>query len=359
VRLLAIETSCDETCAAVMEDTSLLSNVIASQEVHQRYGGVVPELASRAHTRQIVPVVRKALDDAKVKPADLEAIAVTHGPGLIGSLVVGISFAKGLAHDLGIPVLGINHLEGHLFSNNIEPNGPQPPFLALIISGGHTILIHLENWNDFQVLGETQDDAAGEAFDKVAKILRLPYPGGPQIERLASTGNPAVIQFPVAKLKNAPFDFSFSGLKTAVLYHVRDAMEAASTSAGEEEKARALEAIRADVAAAFQRAIITALVEAVARAHEWRPVPSVALAGGVACNQALRTAMKDLGNRRGFQVFYPRPIFCTDNAAMIALAAAFRLRNDRPAQFANLNEGLRITPRPGLKLVSPTVSESP
>ncbi len=344
--LLAIETSCDETCAAVMaEDARLLSNVVASQEIHEQYGGVVPELASRMHLQHIAGVVRKALERAEVAPLQLNAIAVTHGPGLIGSLLVGLSFAKGLALDLGVPLLGVNHLEGHLFSNNISPEGPQPPFLSLIVSGGHSMLAHVEDWNRYRILGETQDDAAGEAFDKVARILGLPYPGGPQIEKLAAAGNPHAIAFPVARLKDAPFDFSFSGLKTAVLYHVRKLLSNEAATSGEQQS---LTQVKADIAASFQHALITAILETTARAHEKFPVSSVALAGGVACNKTLRQALMELGQTRGFQVFYPPPIYCTDNAAMIARAAMIRLTHMRGTN----GSAYQHAPMPGLKLDS-------
>ncbi len=338
MRLLAIETSCDETSAAVMEDDRLLSNVVSSQEIHHRYGGVVPELASRAHLEEIAPVVQTALARAQLAPQQLEALAVTRGPGLVGSLLVGINFAKGLALDLGIPLLGINHLEGHLVSNNISSDGPEPPFLVLIVSGGHSILALVESWTSYRILGETQDDAAGEAFDKVARILGLPYPGGPQIEKLALTGNSAAIDFPVARLKDAPFDFSFSGLKTAVLYHVQKLGKHGANNAGQ-----------ADIAASFQQALITALVETTARGLERFPVKAVALAGGVACNKALRAAMTELGRQRGCRVFYPPPMYCTDNAAMIARAAMFYFAH-HPSAPADSKQDL--SPNPGLKLTA-------
>lgn len=338
MRLLAIETSCDETSAAVMEDERLLSNVVSSQEIHHRYGGVVPELASRAHLEQIAPVVQTALARAQIAPPQLEAIAVTRGPGLVGSLLVGINFAKGLALDLGIPLLGINHLEGHLVSNNISSDGPEPPFLVLIVSGGHSILALVKSWTSYRILGETQDDAAGEAFDKVARILGLPYPGGPQIEKLALTGNSAAIDFPVARLKGAPFDFSFSGLKTAVLYHVQKLNKHGANNVGQ-----------ADIAASFQQALITALVETSARGLEHFPVKAVALAGGVACNKVLRAAMTELGRQRGCRVFYPPPIYCTDNAAMIARAAMFYFANHSSAPADSKHD---LSPNPGLKLTA-------
>jgi N6-L-threonylcarbamoyladenine synthase len=335
--LLAIETSCDETAAAVMDETRLLSNTIATQEIHQLYGGVVPELASRAHVQRIVPIVDKALSQAQTSRGQLDAVAVTHGPGLIGSLVVGVSFAKGLALQLGVPLLGINHLEGHLFSTNIMPNGPEPPFLSLIISGGHTILTYVREWGNYEILGQTQDDAAGEAFDKVAKILGLPYPGGPAVEKLAAAGDPQAIDFPQARLKNASspsgqrFDFSFSGLKTAVLCYVRKLSP------------EDLEKQRANIAASFQHALINALVENVARAHAQFSTRAVALAGGVACNRTLRQAFAKLGEQSGFQLHFPEPIYCTDNAAMIARAAHFHLA-------AGHRSPLSLAPDPGLVL---------
>jgi len=337
MRLLAIETSCDETAAAVMHGTQLLANAIATQEIHQLYGGVVPELASRAHVQRLVPIVNLALLQAQMATTDIDAVAVTYGPGLIGSLLVGVSFAKALALQLGVPLLGVNHMEGHLFSTNIKPDGPAPPFLSLIISGGHTILTHVREWGQYEILGQTQDDAAGEAFDKVAKILGLAYPGGPAIEKLAATGNPQAIQFPQARLKNTPdspnqrFAFSFSGLKTAVLYYAR------KLSAAELEKQKA------DIAASFQFALINALVENVALAHAQFPTRAIALAGGVACNKTLRQAFMKLSEQRGFQLHFPEPIFCTDNAAMIARAAQFHLANGKRSP-------LTLAPDPGLVL---------
>jgi N6-L-threonylcarbamoyladenine synthase len=248
-----------------------------------------------------------------------------------------VSFAKGLALQLGVPLLGVNHLEGHLFSTNLEPDGPEPPFLSLIISGGHTILTHVQAWGQYRIIGQTQDDAAGEAFDKVAKILGLSYPGGPAIEKLAATGDAHAIDFPQARLKNsagsaAPrFDFSFSGLKTAVLYYAK------KLSAAELEKQRA------DIAASFQEALINALIENVRSAHEQFPTRAVALAGGVACNKTLRRAFLKLGEQRGFQLHFPEPIFCTDNAAMIARAAQFHLANGQCSP-------LSLAPDPGLVL---------
>jgi len=337
MRLLAIETSCDETAAAVMNGAQLLSNAIATQEIHQLYGGVVPELASRAHVQRIVPIVNKALSQARLAQHEIDAVAATYGPGLIGSLLVGVSFAKGLALQLGVPLLGVNHLEGHLFSANIKPGGPEPPFLSLIISGGHTLLIYVRAWGQYKILGQTQDDAAGEAFDKVAKILGLAYPGGPAVEKLAMAGNALAIGFPQARLKNSAgssnrrFDFSFSGLKTAVLYFVRKL------------PASELDKQRADIAASFQNALINALVDNVKLAHEQFPARAVALAGGVACNRTLRQAFARLSEQREFALHFPEPIFCTDNAAMIARAAQFHLANGKRSP-------LSLAPDPGLGL---------
>jgi N6-L-threonylcarbamoyladenine synthase len=337
MRLLAIETSCDETAAAVMHSARLLANTVATQEIHQLYGGVVPELASRAHVQRLVPIVQHTLAQAQLALTDIDAVAVTYGPGLIGSLLVGVSFAKALALQLEVPLLGVNHMEGHLFSTNLKPAGPEPPFLSLIISGGHTILTHVREWGRYEILGQTQDDAAGEAFDKVAKILGLAYPGGPAIEKLAATGNPRAIEFPQARIKinanalDQRFAFSFSGLKTAVLYYAR------KLSGAELEKQKA------DIAASFQFALINALVENVTSAHAQFSTRAVALAGGVACNKTLRQAFVKLSEQREFQLHFPEPIFCTDNAAMIARAAQFHLANGKRSP-------LTLAPDPGLGL---------
>jgi N6-L-threonylcarbamoyladenine synthase len=332
MRLLAIETSCDEMAAAVFVDGGLAANVIATQEIHRQYGGVVPELASRAHVRAILPVAQKALQIAGLEPEAIEALAVTYGPGLIGSLLVGVSFVKAMAAARRLPFVGINHLEGHLFSTNVHEGGPEPPFLSLIVSGGHTILVYVKDWGRYEVLGQTQDDAAGEAFDKVAKILGLTYPGGPAIETLARQGNASRLSFPVARLSE-PFSFSFSGLKTAVLYHVR-ALTPEQCSAQ-----------RADIAAAFQRALITALAERTVEALQARPARALALAGGVACNQSLRNEFKTIAAQHGVPLFFPEPILCTDNAAMIGRAALFHLQSRERA-------ALSLAPQPSLTLSS-------
>ena len=346
MRLLAIESSCDETCAAVMIKDRLVSNVVASQDIHHLYGGVVPELASRAHLQHIKKVVDRALDLAGVQIQEIDGLAVTYGPGLVGSLLVGLSFAKGLALNFNLPLLGINHLEGHLFSTNIEDDGPEPPFLSLIISGGHTILTYVKSWGQYEILGETQDDAAGEAFDKVAKILDLPYPGGPAVEELSRNGNPKAVKFPIAKLKDAPFYFSFSGLKTAVLYYVQKNLSK------KENKTEHLKT-KSDIASSFQYALIAALIETTARAYNKFPVRSVALAGGVACNKALRKAMTQLGKELNFRVHFPKPVYCTDNAAMIARAASFYYNSEK--LDISVNKVMELSPKPGLTLATASV----
>lgn len=337
MKLLAIETSCDEMAAAVFIDGRLASSVIATQEIHRQYGGVVPELASRGHVRSIIPIVEKALGDSGVPASGIEALAVTQGPGLIGSLLVGVSFVKAFAAAKGLPFVGVNHLDGHLFSNNINESGPELPFISLIVSGGHTILVHVSEWGRHEILGQTQDDAAGEAFDKVAKILGLPYPGGPAIEALAlqaEADHPQnrVPRFPIARLSE-PFAFSFSGLKTAVLYHVRGLTP------------EHLAAQRAQIAAAFQRSLIEALAEKAEAALRARPARALALAGGVACNKALRQAMAEVAARRNVPLFYPEAVFCTDNAAMIGRAGLFYLQGGR-------RDALSLSPQPGLSLSS-------
>ena len=329
--ILAIETSCDETAAAVWQNDKLLSNVIASQEVHQEFGGVVPELASRAHVRLVLPIVRSALQQADIKKQDLSAIAVTYGPGLAGALLVGLNFAKGMAIVLDLPMIGINHIEGHIFSNSVLQEGPEPPFLALIISGGHTQLVHVKAWGSYTILGKTRDDAAGEAFDKVAKMLDLGYPGGPVIDKLAREGNPDYLKFPRGKLKDSELDFSYSGLKTAVLYHLQSLT------------ATKIEKHRADIAASFQIAAIEVLVEKSMLAMQQYRIDQLALAGGVACNSLLRGRLQRECASSNFKLFYPPAVLCTDNAAMIARAGKHYLENDMVSD-------LSLGPQPSLSL---------
>ncbi len=314
--VLAIETSCDESAAAVMRGgTELLSSVVASQvDFHARFGGVVPEIASRKHTEAIVAVVDEALAEAGIGFGDLTSLAVTHGPGLIGALVVGVAYAKGLALATGLPLVGVNHLEGHIFANKLADPGLEPPLIALVVSGGHTALVHVPEWGVYHTLGQTLDDAAGEAFDKVAKLLGLGYPGGPAISRLALEGDPAAIAFPRAMMRSGNYDFSLSGLKTAVITYV------------EAEKRAGREISNPDLAASFQAAVIDVQVAKAVRAAEEHGVKAFCLAGGVAANAALREGLKDAMSERGIRFSVPGFDLCTDNAAMIAAAAHFRLR---------------------------------
>ncbi|PKQ30099.1 MAG: tRNA (adenosine(37)-N6)-threonylcarbamoyltransferase complex transferase subunit TsaD [Actinobacteria bacterium HGW-Actinobacteria-10] len=322
--VLAIETSCDETAAAVMRGgTELLANVVASQvDFHARFGGVVPEIASRKHTEVIVAVVDEALAEAGASlggegPLDftgIDAIAVTYGPGLVGALVVGLAYAKGLAMGTGLPLVGVNHLEGHIMINAYTDPEVVPPLVALVVSGGHTSLVHVPRWGEYHTLGETLDDAAGEAFDKVAKVLGLGYPGGPVISRLAQDGNPAAIDFPRAMLHSGNYSFSLSGLKTAVINHIRH----------EREAGRKIDL--SDLAASFQQAVIDVQVAKAVRAVQEYGVSTFCLAGGVAANRALRDALTAAMEARGVHVAVPPFEHCTDNAAMIALAGTFRFR---------------------------------
>jgi len=313
--ILAVETSCDETSAAVLRDGLVLSNVISSQEIHGTFGGVVPELASRAHMRLIVPVVEEALARAGVGRGDLTAVSATYGPGLAGSLLVGLSFAKALAYGLSIPFVGVNHLEGHLYSNWLGDRPPDRPFLALVVSGGHTMLVLVRSPFDYEVIGQTRDDAAGEAFDKVAKMFGLGYPGGPLIDRLAASGNPSAISFPRSHLEDGSHDFSFSGLKTSVLYYLRDHGNAKNDMA--------------DIAASFQQAVVDVLVDKTILAAEEYGVSEITIAGGVSANTLLRRQMTAEGERKGFNVKYPRMEFCMDNAAMIGYVSWLQLLNGK------------------------------
>jgi len=316
--ILGIESSCDDTAAAVVAGGVLRSNVVSSQRVHEGFGGVVPELASRAHQRLIVPVVDAALDEAGVTKRDLDAVAVTYGPGLAGSLLVGLSFAKAMALALGIPLVGVNHLEGHIYSVFIEEPHPPFPYLCLTVSGGHTQLVLVREGFRHEQLGTTRDDAAGEAFDKVAKMLGLGYPGGPVIDRLARDGDPAFQDFPRTRLGGAegPFDFSFSGLKTSVLYYLNRFSDA--------EREALLADHLPDIAASFQAAVVDVLVGAIRDAVRATGVGAVAIVGGVSANSALRRAAGEAAEADGFEVFIPRPVYSVDNAAMIAVTGHFK-----------------------------------
>jgi len=309
-RILGIDTSCDDTSAAVVDDTfKILSNIVSGQEhIHKKYLGVVPELASRRHIEMIWPVVAEALQTAGISAGDVDAVAVCKGPGLIGSLLVGVSFAKALSFGIRKPLIGVNHLEGHIYANFLEPTPPSFPFLALVVSGGHTSVYHVTACGHYEEVSRTLDDAAGEAYDKVAKLLEIGFPGGPVIDRLAHQGNPDSIRFP-KPLLHGRSEFSFSGLKTAVLYHHRNNPNFPVQ----------------DTAAAFQRSVVEVLVEKTLRLATARNVTRVVLSGGVSANSELRRRMMDETAARGMQLYLPSPSLCTDNAGMIAAAAFHRL----------------------------------
>lgn len=315
--VLGIETSCDETSAAVVRDGELLSNVTRTQLFHSQYGGVVPELASRAHQRLIIPIVSEALSKAGIRKDELTAVAAVRGPGLIGSILVGLSFGKALALGLGIPFIGVNHMEAHILSNLIEPNRPSFPFINLTVSGGHTQLVLVKSAFTYQLLGETRDDAAGEAFDKVAKMLGIGYPGGPLIDKLAREGDPSAIDFPRPFLGEDSFEFSFSGLKTSVLYYLRRNHLDAASLAGKQS-------LLADICASFQEAVVEVLVHKILRAASRFEVSDLAVAGGVAANSELRRRLQHEAGGKGLKVFIPKIEYCTDNGAMIAMAGYLR-----------------------------------
>lgn len=316
--ILGIESSCDDTSAAVLADNRVLSNVIASQAVHQDYGGVVPELASRAHQKNIIPVVEAAIRRANIGKQDIDAVAFTLGPGLLGSLLVGTSFAKSFATALGIPCVDVNHLQAHVLSHFIvepdtEHNAPSFPFLCLLVSGGNSQIVLVRDYFDMRIIGQTIDDAAGEAFDKCAKIMGLPYPGGPHIDRLAKEGNPTAFRFAMPDI--AGFDYSFSGLKTSFLYRLRDEVAA---------NPHFIEQNKADLCASLQKNIIDILLKKLIAASQELEIDNIAVAGGVSANSGLRRELIAQGNSRGWEVFIPKPAFTTDNAAMIAVAGYYK-----------------------------------
>ncbi len=328
---LGIETSCDETSVSVVRDgRTILSNTIFSQiKQHAKYGGVVPEIASRQHLEAISHVTQKSLEDASIGFDDIDLVAVTQGPGLVGALLVGVSYAKGLAYALNKPLVGVNHIEGHIFANFLE-NDFAPPFLCLVVSGGHSHLIYVKDYGDYEIMGRTVDDAAGEAFDKVARALGLGYPGGPLIDKIAKSGDESAISFPVAHFEEGNLSFSFSGIKSAVLNYLNH------------QKQKALPIIVEDVAASFQKAVVDALVENTLEAMEIKKVKIVALAGGVAANSRLR---EELTRRAGtdFRVQFPPMVLCTDNAAMIACAGYYRyLMGDVSDMTLNAYAGLKL-----------------
>ena len=333
VLILAIESSCDETAASVVKNgRTILSNVISSQiALHTLYGGVVPEIASRKHIEKINQVVEEALAEANVTLDDLDAIGVTYGPGLVGALLVGVAEAKAISYAKKLPLVGVHHIEGHVSANYIEHPDLEPPFMCLIVSGGHTHLVIVKDYGEFEILGRTRDDAAGEAFDKVARAIGLGYPGGPKIEKISHEGNPDAIQFPRAKVGGGAYDFSFSGLKSAVLNYLNGC------------KMKGIEIHPADVAASFQKAVTDVLVEHAMHAVDEFGMDRFAIAGGVASNGTLRTAMEEACRKKGVQFYHPSPILCTDNAAMIGAAAYYDF-------LAGKRDGLDLNAVPNLKL---------
>ena len=332
IYILGIESSCDETAAAVVKNgREVLSNIISSQIViHRKFGGVVPEIASRKHIENIMPVIDAALREAKVTLEQIDAVAVTYGPGLVGALLVGLSAAKALAWATNKPLIGVNHLEGHVFANFLADETLKPPFMALVVSGGHTALLKVTSYNSFELLGQTRDDAAGEAFDKIARVMGLPYPGGPEIERLALGGNAKAMHFPLAKL-DKPYEFSFSGLKSAVINYLHN----------QEQAGR--EVNRSDVAASFQKAVVDALVKQAVLAMQATGYEKIVLAGGVSANKTLQNTLAQAMEGIGAQLVHPTPILCTDNAVMIACRGYFMYQ-------AGIKSPLDLNAVPSLKL---------
>lgn len=333
MNILAIESSCDETAAAVVQDgRKVLSNIISSQiEIHKLYGGVVPEIASRKHIEKVIQVVDEALKEASLTMDEIDAVAVTYGPGLVGALLVGVSAAKSIAFAHNKPLIGVHHIEGHISANYIENEELEPPFLCLVVSGGHTNLVIVKDYGEYEVLGKTRDDAAGEAFDKVARAIGLGYPGGPKIQKISEEGNKAAIAFPRAKVADNPFDFSFSGLKSSVLNYINSC-----EMKGEEIN-------KADIAASFQEAVVDVLVSHTIEGAKQLGFKKIAMAGGVASNTVLREEMKEACERRGFMFYHPSPILCTDNAAMIGAAAYYDYKK-------GLISDLTLNAVPSLKL---------
>lgn len=331
--ILGIESSCDETAAAVVKNgRQVLSNVISSQiELHKLYGGVVPEIASRKHIEKINQVIEEALENAGVTLDEVDAISVTYGPGLVGALLVGVAEAKAISYATGKPLVGVHHIEGHISANYIENLELKPPFLCLIVSGGHTHLVKVLDYGTYEIVGRTRDDAAGEAFDKVARAIGLGYPGGPKIDKLANEGNPKAIDFPRAHIEGAPYDFSFSGVKSAVLNHINYC------------QMKDISINEADIAASFQQAVVDVLVDRTLNAAKEFRIDKIAMAGGVASNNALREGMKLACEKGGFQLYYPSPIYCTDNAAMIGVAGYYEYLN-------GTRHGLDLNAIPNLKL---------
>lgn len=321
--ILGIESSCDDTSAAICVDGKILSNVIANQTIHQAYGGVVPELASRVHQQNIVPAVQQALINAKVSKNDVDAVAFTRGPGLLGSLLVGVSFAKSFALAKSLPIIDINHMQAHILAHFIAEQKPTFPFLCLTVSGGHTQIVLVKDYFDMEIVGQTLDDAAGEAMDKTSKILGLPYPGGPLIDKYARLGNPDTYKFPEPQIPD--FDFSFSGLKTSILYFIRDNVAKNPDFIAENLN---------DICASVENRIVTILLNKLSRAAQQYNIKDIALAGGVSANTGLRLGLQQLGEKNGWNCFIPQMQYCTDNAAMIAIAGHYKYLK---GEFADQN----------------------
>lgn len=326
VIILGIESSCDDTSAAILKNGEIISNIVANQEVHEAFGGVVPELASRAHQQNIIPVVDAAIKQAGIQKDAISGIAFTRGPGLLGSLVVGTSFAKSFALGLGIPILDVNHMQGHILAHFIKNNAdryPAFPFICMTVSGGHTQLVLVKDYFDMEIIGQTIDDAAGEAFDKAAKIMGVPYPGGPLIDKYAKSGDPQKYEFPIPKIGG--FDFSFSGLKTSILYFLQKEMK---------KDARFIENNLADICASYQHTIIKSLFKKLVKATRQYGIKQVAIAGGVSANSLLRSELQRIGNKEQWETYIPPFEYCTDNAGMIAIAGYYKYLN---GEFASQN----------------------
>jgi N6-L-threonylcarbamoyladenine synthase len=316
INILAIESSCDETSASVISDGKILNNIVATQSVHEKYGGVVPELASRAHQQHLVPVIHEAIESSGIDKKDLSAVAFTRGPGLMGSLMVGVSFAKSFAYALGLPLIDVNHMEAHILAHFIDDPAPKFPFICLTVSGGHTQLVLVKSHLEMEVIGETLDDAVGEAFDKTAKLIGLPYPGGPLVDKYAAQGNPKAFPFPVSDMPG--LNYSFSGIKTAVLYFLRDRLK---------ENPDFIEQNLADICASVQYTLIKMLTQKLKKAAKEYRIKEIAIAGGVSANSGLRKELEKLASDLNWKVYIPKFEYCTDNAAMIAMAAHYKFLN--------------------------------
>lgn len=330
--ILAIESSCDETSASIIQNGEVLNNIIATQSIHEEYGGVVPELASREHQKNIVPVVEAALQGAGISRHELDAIAFTKGPGLLGALLVGTSFAKGFALSLNLPLIEVNHMQAHILAHFIEKPQPQFPFICLTVSGGHTQLVLVKSHLEMEVIGQTQDDAVGEAFDKTAKVMGLPYPGGPLIDKYAKEGNPLAFKFPIPEAPE--LNFSFSGIKTAFLYFLRDELK---------KNGKFIDENLPDICASIQYTLVQMLMKKLVKAAEQYKVSEIGIAGGVSANSGLRKTISELGKKHGWNVYIPKFEYCTDNAAMIAMAAHYKY-------LAKDFSGQEVSPMPRMSL---------